>query len=354
MSATDQRLTIWYNDLKGSDYPLVGKKNANLGEMLSSGIPVSPGFALTLHANDIFITNTGLRKKFEAFEKKLGKVTMENAQEAADYAVERIEQASIPDQITDQVFADYEKLCEVCGVKNVPVAVRSSGAVSMPGQMETYLNIRGTKDLEKYIKKTWASAYFIEAITYRMNIGLGFLLNIGVGVPKMVNSKVSGVIFTLNPLNGDISKISIDVSYGLGEAVVSGLVTPDNYLVDKITFSVVHSTKGSKEVACAYRAHGSDIEVVPVPKDDRKRFCISTEELHEICRVAKEIDRYYGKPYDIEFAIDKDLTFPDSLIILQVRPESVWSKKKVQAKTEVKKDAMDAIISQLVAGVRIS
>lgn len=354
MSANEDRLTIWYDDLAGKDYPLVGKKNANLGEMKRSGIPVSPGFALTLHANDVFMNNTGLRKQFESYENKLGKVTMDNAQEASRFAVDLIENASIPQQITDQVARDYEKLCRLCGVDDVPVAVRSSGAVSMPGQMETFLNIRGLADLKDYIKKTWASAYFVEAITYRMNKGMGFLLNIGVGVPKMVNSKVSGVIFTLNPLNGDLSKISVDVSYGLGEAVVSGMVTPDNYLVDKITFAVVNSTKGSKEVACVYREDGSDIKTVQVPEADRRRFCISNEELLRLCQAAKRIDQYYGKPYDIEFALDGDLSAPDDLIILQVRPESVWSKKAATAKTTKKKDAMDAIVSQLVMGVRMS
>jgi pyruvate,water dikinase len=264
-----------------------------------------------------------------------------------------IEEATIPAIITDDVLRNYDLLCEKSGVANVPVAVRSSGAVSMPGQMETFLNIRGHEDLMTYIKKTWASAYYVEAITYRMNKGMGFLLNIGVGVPKMVNSRVSGVIFTLNPLNGDRSKISLDVSYGLGEAVVSGLVTPDNYLMDKITLSTIKSIRGSKEVMCVYEENGSNIKTVPVPDAMRAKFSITNEELMELCRTAKAIDTYYGKPYDIEFAIDGDLSFPESVIVLQVRPESVWAKKKVEAKTEKKTDALDRIVSQLVSGVRI-
>jgi pyruvate,water dikinase len=146
----------------------------------------------------------------------------------------------------------------------------------------------------------------------------------------------------------------VDVSYGLGEAVVSGLVTPDNFLVDKVTLTVVKQTKGNKEVMCVYREGSSDIDTVDVPEEDRKKICITNEELQEICRTAKAIDRYYGKPYDIEFGIDQDLPFPDNVIILQVRPESVWSKKKEQqSKTEKKKDAMDRIISQLVTGVKV-
>jgi pyruvate,water dikinase len=349
----ETRLTFWYEELDGSDYPLVGKKNANLGEMMKAGIRVSPGFALTLHANDRFMEETGIKRELAAYLADLGEVTPENCEAASRFAVERIEAANVPDAIAEEACREYDKLCRMANTPDVPVAVRSSGAVSMPGQMETYLNIRGHADLLHYTRKTWASAYHVEAITYRMNKGMGFLLNIGVGVPKMVRSRVSGVVFTLNPLNGDRSKISLDASYGLGEAVVSGLVTPDNYLVDKVTLSVIKQTRGSKEVQCVYREGGSDIQTVPVPEEDRNRFCLTNEELVELCRVSKAIDKYYRKPYDIEFGIDADLPFPDNVIILQVRPESVWSKKQAEARTEVKKDAMDRIVSQLVTGVKL-
>jgi pyruvate,water dikinase len=355
MQMTDKtrRLSFWYQDLAGVDYELVGKKNANLGEMMKADIRISPGFALTLHANELFLEETGVKAKLAGYVEGLGEVTLEKCQASSAFAVRLIEEAAVPAIIVDEVEREYARLCEMAQVQDVPVAVRSSGAVSMPGQMETYLNIRGKDDLLSYIKKTWASAYHVEAITYRMNKGMHFLLNIGVGIPKMVNSRTSGVIFTLNPLNGDRSKISIDVSYGLGEAVVSGLVTPDNYLMDKITLSVVKQTRGSKEVQCVYRPGGSDIDTVPVPEEMQQQYCLSKEELLELCRVAKAIDRYYGKPYDIEFGIDADLPFPDNVIILQVRPESVWTKKAAEAKTEKKKDAMDRIVSQLVSGVRL-
>ena len=354
MVKKDERITIAYDELEGKDYPLVGKKNANLGEMLKADIPVSPGFALTIYANDLFITESGIKDEIAKFIRSLGQVSYENSLKASKFTTNLIEDADIPPIITDEVFREYQRLSEMSNTRDVPVAVRSSGAVSMPGQMETYLNIRGEEDLATYIKKTWASAYFIEAITYRMNKDMGFLLNIGVGIPKMVNSKVSGIVFTLNPLNGDKSKISVDVSYGLGEAVVSGLVTPDNYLVDKITLDVISCNTGSKECMCVYEDDGSSIKIIDVPEKERCQICLSQEELIEICRIAKAIDRYYGKPHDIDFAIDADLPFPQNTIILQVRPESVWSKQEVKKKTAKKRNAMDRIVSNLLTGVRVA
>jgi pyruvate,water dikinase len=219
--------------------------------------------------------------------------------------------------------------------------------------METYLNICGEKDFIDYVKKCCASAYNVEAIMYRMNKGMPFLFNIGVGIPRMVNSRVSGIIFTINPVNGDPSKVSIDASYGLGEAVVSGIVTPDTYLIDKITMELIKTVVGNKEIQCVYRENGSDIVQTPVPEHKRSVACLNREEVLELVRVGKLIENYYGKAYDIEFGIDDDIYFPQNIIILQVRPESVWSKKEVTSKTEKKQDPMERILSQLLTGVKL-
>lgn len=353
MGEKETRYTLWYDEMDGSDFNLVGKKNANLGEMIKAGIPVSPGFALTIFANDQFLIRTSIRAELEKRLKVLGQVTYDSAHEASEIAIRLIEDADIPKDIEEEILGSYHELCARTKTGVCPVAVRSSGAISMPGQMETYLNIRGDQDLIQYVKKCWSSAYNVEAIMYRMNKGMPFLFNIGVGIPKMVRSRVSGIIFTINPINGDPSKISIDASYGLGEAVVSGLVTPDTYLVDKITLDLIKVTKGSKETQCVYRAGGSDIVQVPVEEEQRQATCLSHEELKELSRVGKLIENYYGKAYDIEFGIDEDMPFPENVIILQVRPESVWSKKETAPKTEKKKDAMDRIVSQLITGVKL-
>jgi pyruvate,water dikinase len=353
MPDREERFTIWYNETDGTDFPLVGRKNANLGEMIKAGIRVSPGFSITISANDKFITDTGIKGEIGKFLTDLGPVDYEATKKASEFSINLIESASIPAELQEDILVNYRRLCEISRTVDVSVAVRSSGAVSMPGQMESYLNIRGEKDLIDYVKKCWASAYNVEAIMYRSNKGMGFLFNIGVGIPKMVNSRVSGIVFTINPVTGDPSKISIDASYGLGEAVVSGMVTPDTILVDKITMEPVKTTIGSKETQCVYRQGGSDIIQTGVPREMRKRLSVTQEEIKELSRLGRLIEDYYGKAYDIGFGIDADLPFPQNIIILQVRPESVWSKKETTTRTEKKRDPMDRILSQLLTGVKL-
>ena len=353
MSDLSERNIIWYNELRGENFKLVGKKNANLGEMIHAGIPVSPGFAITIKANNYFVDKSGIKKEMERLVEKYPTPNDEQVKEISKTLMNMIEEADMPEDLEEEILENYAKLCDIVGVKDVPVAVRSSGAVSMPGQMETYLNIRGYQDLIKYIKMCWASSYNVEAIHYRLNRDMGLIFNIGVGIPKMVNSRVSGVIFTLNPVNGDLSKISIDASYGLGEAVVSGLVTPDTYLIDKVTFEVVKRVKGAKEIECVYREGGSDIIQKEVDEERRNNFCLTDEEIKYLCEVAIRIEDYYGKPYDIEFGIDKDMKFPENVIILQVRPESVWNKKREEEKKKLdaSKDALGMVLDQLIKGV---
>jgi len=353
MTEKEKRLTIWYEEMDGSDYPLVGKKNANLGEMIKAGIPVAPGFAITIYANDRFISERGIKAELSKKLPELGEVDYDTAKEASEFAIRLIEDATIPPDLQEAILSEYRKLMSRYPASQCPVAVRSSGSVSMPGQMETYLNICGEKDVVGYVKKCWSSAYNVEAIMYRMNKGMPFLFNIGVGIPRMVNSRVSGIIFTINPVNGDPSKISIDASCGLGEAVVSGIVTPDTYLIDKITMEPIKTTVGSKEIQCVYRENGSDIVQAPVPEEKRCVLCLSRQEMLELARVGKLIEDYYGKAYDIEFGIDSDVPFPENIVILQVRPESVWSKKEVVAKTEKRRDPMERILSQLLTGIKL-
>ncbi len=186
---------------------------------------------------------------------------------------------------------------------------------------------------------------------YRMNKSMPFLFNIGVGIPKMVNSVSQGLSLLLIPLTVILQRYQL-MQATSSEAVVSGLVTPDTYLIDKVTFDIIKTTIGSKETMCVYREQGNDILQKDVLEEKRGVSCLSLQEIKELARIGKLIEQYYGKAYDIEFGIDADYPFPDNIIILQVRPESVWSKKEAEARWR-RKDPMDRLLSNLLAGVKI-
>lgn len=174
-----------------------------------------------------------------------------------------------------------------------------------------------------------------------------------VDVNKTVNPRVSGVIVTLNPINGDPSKIAIDASYGLGQAIASGLVTPDTYLIDKIIIEPVKTVIGSKEIQCVYGDRGKNVVQVPVPEEKRHVPCLAREETLELARIGKLTEDSHGEACTIDFAIDADSPFPENIVILRVRPESVWSKRQAIARTEKKKDAMDRLVAQLITGMKL-
>jgi len=161
---------------------------------------------------------------------------------------------------------------------------------------------------------------------------LGFcLVSAGIIAPvvqNMVNSRSAGVMFTLNPLNGDLSKIVIEGSWGLGESVVSGAVTPDKFIVDKIVLEINERTISSKNIECVYDPEKEKVVHADVPPDRRNKSCLDDKEIKELVGIAKRIEEHYGRPQDIEWAIDRDFSFPDNIFILQSRAESVWSQRK--------------------------
>lgn len=189
--------------------------------------------------------------------------------------------------------------------------------------------------------------------TDRKNSGVPPFLNSGVDATKMVNPRVSGIIVTLNPINGDPSKIAIDASYGLGVAVASGLVTPDTYLIDKIVMEPVKTVIGSKEIRSVYSDSEKNVVQAPVPEEKRHTACLTPEETLELARIGKLTEDYCGEACNIDFAIDPDSPFPENILILRVRPESVWSKKQAVPRTEKKKDAMDRLVGQLITGMKL-
>jgi pyruvate,water dikinase len=334
------KLVSFFEELTKDDIPTVGGKNANLGEMIHAGIPVPPGFAITAQAYQEFLIGTKIAEGIYAVIKEVITDADNPAQyEAASKRIRKlIEEAEVPEKIRKAIEAAYKKLGERLDSKDVYVAVRSSATAedlpdaSFAGQQETYLNVRGPEDLVAKTIKCWSSLFTPRAIFYRTKKGFEHeQVLISVGVQKMVNARSAGVLFTMDPVTGDLGKLIIEGTWGLGEAVVSGSETPDHFVVEKETLEVIERTVVKKMVEYIRSPTTGETERANVPAERQEKPCITDEEIQRLANLAKAVEQHYGKAQDIEWAIDRDLTFPESVFVVQSRPETVWSARGEKA-----------------------
>jgi len=355
-------LVIWFENLRKTDIPSVGGKNANLGEMINAGIPVPPGFAITAYSYKKFIEETGISTKIYAIIKE----TVTDPNDPRQYEIaskkirELIDSTPMPKDIEEAIRHAYEELCRRLNTNVVSVAVRSSATAedlpgaSFAGQQETYLNVKGEDQLPEKTVKCWSSLFTPRAIFYRTEKGFKHEdVLMSVGVQKMVNAKAAGVTFTINPVSGNRDQIVIEGNYGLGESVVSGAVTPDDFIVDKATLNIVDKRIARKTVQFIRDPSTGKTVHVEVPSEKQDRPCLSDEEIHKLAELAKRIEQLYGIAQDIEWAIDGDIPFPDNIFIVQSRPETVWSAKPVQApaKVEVERAKTAEMLKVVVKGI---
>ncbi|MEM3672664.1 MAG: phosphoenolpyruvate synthase [Candidatus Bathyarchaeia archaeon] len=366
MSEARSDLIIWFENLRKTDIPIVGGKNANLGEMISAGIPVPPGFAITVYSYKKFIEETGIAAKIYEIIKE----TMSNPSDPAQYGIaskkirQLIESTPMPKEIVDAIKSAYEELSRGVGIKDVYVAVRSSATAedlvdaSFAGQQETYLNVKGVDEVLEKTVKCWSSLFSPRAIFYRTEKGFAHeKVFISVGVQKMVNSKAAGVMFTINPVTGDPNQIVIEGNYGLGESVVSGAVTPDDFVVDKRTLKIIRKKVSRKTVQYIRDPKTGKTVHLAVPAEKQEQPCISDEEILKLAELAIRIEKHYGTAQDIEWAIDSDIPFPNNIFILQSRPETVWSLKPAEAPKaealEIKPaETVKVVVKGIAAGKR--
>ncbi len=364
-----ERLVLWFGDLDKEDIPLVGGKNANLGEMLDAGIPVPPGFAITAFAYEKFITETGIAEKiYAAIEETVTDANVPQQYEEASKKVRKIiESTPMPDEIETAIKKAYKELHEKTGSVQPFVAVRSSATAedlpdaSFAGQQETFLNVKGDEDLVRTTVKCWSSLFTPRAVFYRDQKGFKHeQVLISVGVQKMVNAKTAGVMFTIDPVTGETDKIIIEANWGLGESVVSGSVTPDHYIVDKETLDLVDKKIVRKTVEYVRDPKTGKTQHADVPRERQEKPCLTKEEIKRLAELGRKIEAHYSKAQDIEFAVDSDLPFPESVFIVQSRPETVWSAKKTAlpvegAKTEAAPATLETakvVIKGIAAGKR--
>jgi pyruvate,water dikinase len=336
-------LTLDFRQLNKSSLPLVGGKNASLGEMINADIRVPPGFAVTTNSYSVFMESAGINDAIFSLLADLDPDNIDVLNQSAEKVQEMIRTAVIPEDVQNAIGDGYTLLCEKCGVAALPVAVRSSATAedlptaSFAGQQDTYLWVTGADRVLKSVRKCWASLYTPRAISYRVKKNFPHeKVLISVGVQKMVNSRAAGVMFTLNPTNGDISKVVIEGSWGLGETVVSGSVNPDKFVVDKVMGEINERTISTKHIECVFDVEKGETVDADVDEDMQCTCCLEDLEIRELVKTAKTIESHYGRPMDIEWAIDKDFAFPENIFIVQARPETVWSQRKTEPKIGAK------------------
>jgi pyruvate,water dikinase len=339
-----EKLVLWFEELTKDDIPVAGGKNASLGEMTQAKIPVPPGFAVTAYAYKRFITETQIAQEiYQTINETVTDPEDPKQYEEASKKVRKlIEAAEIPKEVEEAIKEAYQKLGKKIHATNVEVAVRSSATAedlpdaSFAGQQETFLNVKGSDEVVEKTIKCWSSLFTPRAIFYRTKKGFAHeQVLISVGIQKMVNSRSAGVMFTINPVTGNRTQMVIEGTWGLGEAVVSGAETPDHFELDKQTFEVIARRIAKKTVEYIRDPESGKTEHAQVPLDRQEKPSVTDEEIRRIAQLGVQIDQHYGTPQDIEWAIDRDLRFPESIFIVQSRPETIWGTQEKEKETAV-------------------
>jgi pyruvate, water dikinase len=322
------------SELHRGDGVAFGGKSASLGELISAGIPVPPGFAVSSAVFQAFLEEASVGKLIASELAEVDPEDLASLRAASAAIGEAFQGGDLPTAIRADVAAAYEAL------GSPPVAVRSSaldedGAdASFAGQQETYLWIRGAEAVHDALRRCWASLYSPEAMSYRARMGSASPA-MGVTVQRMVDAAVSGVMFTCNPVSGDPSTVAVNASWGLGEAVVGGEVTPDEFRLSKVTGELLHRSVGPKRVEYVAGSTGSERREVPAERQEQP--CLAEEQLQALLDVARRVERHFGGHQDVEWAFGHD----GELFVLQSRPVTVAANKP----SDQPASAMDLVMS---------
>lgn len=312
------------SELNEHSLPEAGGKGANLGVLIQANLPVPPGFVVTTEAYQAHLKMAGLRDRITVRLANLQATDLDAIQVASRDICSWIEQASMPEEVQKNLEKAFTQLTLNMGATNLGVAVRSSAtaedlpSASFAGQHETYLGVYGIESIRNHVKKCWASLWSPQAIAYRMSMNFSHHeVDLAVVIQAMVPSEAAGVMFTANPVNGKRDEILISASYGLGESVVSGLVTPDTFIVTK-DGKVQERTLGSKEQQIRLTKEGSVTETVA--PEERTSYCLGEQELAQLTQLAKLVEEYYDSPMDTEWACEQGHVY-----LLQARPITTLS-----------------------------
>ncbi|SCG82495.1 pyruvate, water dikinase [Proteiniborus sp. DW1] len=325
---SEYKYIMWFNEINKEDIPLVGGKGANLGELTVKGVNVPPGFCVTASAYTDFISKSGLQSDILNMLEGLDMEDSSELQLKSASIRGLIVKADMPKEIEEEIVKAYTEFSEKVKLTDPLVAIRSSATAedlpeaSFAGQQDTYLHISGIEEVLKHIKRCWASLWTARAIYYRAHQGFKHEeVALSVVVQKMVNSRISGVMFTANPITSDLNQIMINASWGLGEAVVSGIVTPDEFILDKKTLAVVEKNIAEKNTMVIKNM--DDVGTLEVKVEEYLGYdkvntqCLNDLEVANLGKNGMLIEDLYKSPQDIEWALDADT---EELYILQARP----------------------------------
>lgn len=318
----------WFDEIGKDDVGIVGGKGANLGELTSFGLPVPPGFCVTAEGYRKFIKYAELDEIVRVLMDSVDVDVIDELENASKQIQQKIGEKEIDPQLKEEILSAYREFSEKINVKDPEVAVRSSATAedlpdaSFAGQQDTYLHISGEEELLKHIRDCFASLWTSRAIYYREKQNFDhFDVALSVVVQKMVNSEKSGVMFTANPINSNTDEMMINASYGLGEAVVSGIVTPDEYIIDKKTRKVIEKSISEKEYMVIKKEDGVGTEVVKVKdilgEEAVTSEALSDEELQTLIERGLKVEKLYGAVQDTEWGFDVDTK---EFYFLQSRP----------------------------------
>jgi phosphoenolpyruvate synthase/pyruvate phosphate dikinase len=346
--------TLRLDELRSEHTSSFGGKSSTLGELIAAEIPVPPGFAVSTTAFHAFVDGAGLAGMIASETKRMSLDDVDSVGATSHVISEAMRSAPVPDVVRDEVAHCYAELAQQVGIDAPAVAVRSSALgedsqdATFAGQQESYLWVRDADQVCGAMRDCWVSLYSPPALTYRARLGRETgEPAMGVAVQLMVDASVSGVMFTCNPVSGDPSMVAVNASWGLGLAVVGGEVTPDDYLVSKVTGEIVREHVHGKDVEYVPDPGGRGAVRVDVPADRREIACLGRPALDALVELGRRIERYFGSHQDVEWAIARGRDLPGSLYVVQSRPVTALPQRAAPPQHD---SAMAHVLSMFGAG----
>jgi phosphoenolpyruvate synthase/pyruvate phosphate dikinase len=356
MRSDEGQYIAWLDAAPAEEAPrLLGGKLGSLAAMVSSGFAVPPGFGVTTAAYRAVAERNGVLDELAPERDALDPDDLAAVAALSARVAKRMEQAPLPPGLGEAIAGAYVRLAELTGDPRVPVAVRSSGVsedlagASFAGQYDTFLWVAGADEVVRHVRRCWAGLGNSAVLTYRPDGDTGadpLRDGMAVGVQQMVPARAAGVMFTLDPVSGDRSKIVMEAAWGLGEGVVKGAVAPQRVRVDKVTLEILGREVAEQPEEYRFDPDRGEVRLAAVPEDRRTAACLADEQVVELARLGKRIERHHGAPQDIEWALDDR----GAIHLLQVRPETVWSRRPAPTIASEGGSGLELVLSRFMAG----